>query len=202
MRIIGLTGPSGAGKGHIASLFSRYGVPSIDTDAVYHDLCLPPSECLDELVERFGADILTSEGALDRGALAAIVFAPGAEEALVALNRISHRHVLAKVREHLKAYEAAGASAVLVDAPQLYESGFDRECDYVLAVLAPPDVRLARIMARDGMTRARAEARMAAQRSDDFFRATADAVIRNDGTADLDAEVRRLLDAWEVPYVL
>ena len=55
MLIIGLTGPSGAGKGAVASLFAKYGIPSIDTDAVYHRLLVPPSPCLDELTERFAA---------------------------------------------------------------------------------------------------------------------------------------------------
>ncbi len=200
MLTVGLTGPSGAGKGTVASLFARYGVPSIDTDAVYHALLLPPSACLDELVGRFGDGILAPDGTLDRAALAATVFAPDAADALADLNRITHRHVLAEVRRQLADYARDGTPAVLVDAPQLFESGFDRECDRVLAVLAPREVRLSRIMARDGLDRARAEARLGAQRSDESFRALSDAVIVNDGApADMEREVLRLLEAWEVP---
>lgn len=209
MLIIGMTGPSGAGKSVISSLFARYGVPSINTDEVYHDLLVPPSVCLDELVEHFGKAILAEDGRLDRAALAARVFAPGAEAELASLNAITHRHVLTEVRVRCASFASDGVSAVVVDAPQLYESGFDAECDRVLAVLAPPDVRLSRIMRRDGLTLSAATARLRAQKPDGFFIARADAVIDNDGEqssgdglARLDTEVRRLLTLWEVPYAL
>ncbi len=202
MLIIGLSGPSGAGKGYVASLLARYGVPSIDTDAVYHDLLIPPSPCLDELTARFGRAILDTNGHLDRAALAALVFAPGHEVDLAELNTITHRHILREVRRLLDAYRATDTAAVLVDAPQLFESGFDRECDRVLSVLAPHDVRLSRILQRDGLTLDRAAARLAAQKPDAFFRERSDAILINDGTRPLDGEVRRLLDRWEVPYAL
>lgn len=201
MLTIGLTGPSGAGKGTVASLFARYGIPSIDTDAVYHALLVPPSDCLHELTERFGRGILTPEGTLDRKALAARVFADGHGEDLTDLNRITHRHVLREVRRQLSIYKAEGFSAVLVDAPQLFESGFHTECEVILSVLASREVRLARIMARDGLDEARATARLNAQKPDGFFRDHSDAVLVNDGApTDLDSEVRRLLARWEVPY--
>lgn len=201
MLIIGLTGPSGAGKGVVASLLARYGVPSIDTDAVYHALLVPPSDCLDELVGRFGASILSPDGTLDRAALSAVVFDPADPDALTDLNRISHRYVLDEVRRMLKVHEEADVPAVLVDAPQLFESGFDAECDRVLSVLAPRDVRLSRIMARDGLSPERAAARLDAQLSEQIFRERSDGIIVNDGAPEaLDAEVRRILTAWEVPY--
>ena len=201
MLIIGLTGPSGAGKGTVASLFARYGVPSIDTDAVYHDLLVPPSACLNELTARFGEAILSDQGTLDRKALASVVFAPGHEQDLADLNRITHRHVLCEVRRLLAIYKAEGKSAVLVDAPQLFESGFDTECDFVLAVIASREARMSRIMARDGLDKARATARLDAAKPDGFFREYANAVICNQGAVeDMDAEVRKLLSAWEVPY--
>lgn len=199
MLTIGLTGPSGAGKGTVASLFAAHGVPSIDTDKVYHDLLIPPSACLDELSARFGTGILTPDGMLNRGALAAIVFAEGHGADLADLNTITHRHILAKTREMLAAYAAQGVPAVLVDAPQLFESGFDAECGFILSVLAPYELRLARIMARDGLDETQAKARLDASHTDDFFRERSDAVMINDGALDaMEAEVRRLLTAWEV----
>ena len=199
MLTIGLTGPSGAGKGTVASLFAAHGVPSIDTDKVYHDLLIPPSACLDELSARFGTGILTPDGMLNRGALAAIVFTEGHGADLGDLNTITHRHILAKTREMLAAYAAQGVPAVLVDAPQLFESGFDAECGFILSVLAPYELRLARIMARDGLDETRAKARLDASHTDDFFRERSDAVMINDGALNaMEAEVRRLLTAWEV----
>lgn len=201
MLTIGLTGPSGSGKGTVAAVFARYGIPSIDTDAVYHALLIPPSACLDELAEAFGKEILSADGTLDRKALAALVFAPGQEAALSTLNRITHRYVLDEARRLLDAYREQGKAAVLVDAPQLFESGFDAECDRILSVLAPRRLRLSRIMARDGLDEARAEARLNAQKPDAFFRERSHHVIVNDGDgADLEAEVLRLLAAWEVDH--
>ena len=88
---------------------------------------------------------------------------------------------------------------MLVDAPQLFESGFDRECGFILSVLAPFEMRLARVMARDGLSEARARARLEASHTDDFFRKRSDAVMINNGAVDsMESEVRRLLMLWGV----
>lgn len=196
---IGLTGPTGAGKGTAAKSFLRHGIPSIDTDKVYHDLLIPPSACLDELVRRFGEGILAPDGSLDRRALAVRVFDEGDERDHDDLNHITHRYVLDMVRACCAGLEKAGVRAVLVDAPLLYESGFDRECDYVLAVLADRNVRKTRIMARDGLTSEAADSRMNAQQPDDFFTSRADAVLYNNGDASaLDGEADRILRDWGI----
>lgn len=182
MIVLGLTGPSGAGKGALAQAFSAHGVPSLDTDAIYHELLLPPSPCLEALVEAFGPDILTEKGELNRPALAALVFAEGASPALhQTLNRITHRFILDGTRARLRQYKEEGKFAVLVDAPLLYESGFDGECHRVIAVIAPRDLRLARIMARDGIGTEAAAARFRAQKEDAFYTERADFVVYNDG---------------------
>ena len=199
MLTVGLTGPSGAGKGVVASLFAARGIPSIDTDKVYHSLLIPPSACLDELSSRFGSEILRADGGLDRRALAAIVFAEGHGDDLADLNTIAHRHILAKTREILADLEAQGFPAVLVDAPQLFESGFDRECDLILSVLAPVGLRLERVMARDGLNEQEALARLNATHADEFFRERSHFVLVNDGHIQaIEAEVDRLLTEWGV----
>ena len=197
---IGLTGPSGAGKGTVAMLFARFGVPSVDTDAVYHELLLPPSACLDELAGTFGKGILAADGSLNRSALAALVFDPDHPRRLTTLNQITHRYILERTRELCAGYEKAGMAAVLIDAPVLFESGFDKECDRTLAVLAAPSIRLARIMSRDGLDKAAAEARMDAQPSDDFYTERSDAVLYNNHQHPeaLLPSIQKLLDEWEV----
>ena len=181
MLIIGLTGPSGAGKGTVAKLFEGFGIPSVDTDRVYHDLLIPPSPCLDALVERFGQKILAADGCLDRKALAAWVFAEDRGQELLDLNTISHKFVLDATRDICAELSRKGCPAVLVDAPLLFESGFDAECDQILAVLADPDVRLCRIMARDNISFPVARARMNAQKADAFYVERADHVLYNNG---------------------
>ena len=196
MLIIGLTGPTGAGKGTVAALLQEYGLPHIDTDAVYRELLIPPSPLPDELAAAFGSEIMTEDGGLDRVALAAKVFSPGHEASLERLNAITHPHILGEVRRRVKAYaeeweKNAQPIAVVVDAPQLFESGYDKECDIICSVLAPKPKRLARIMERDGITEERARARMNAQRSDSFYRKVGYTVVNDGDLAKLKDEVQR-----------
>ena len=183
MLVLGLTGPSGSGKGVACSFFTAENVPCLDTDAVYHELIAKPSACTEELKEHFGETILTAQGGVDRKKLAAAVFGNTEEkrEKLLLLNRITHRYVLDTCRHWLRAQEKAGKQAAVIDAPLLYESGFDKECDFVVAVLASRQARLARIILRDGLTGPEAEKRLDAQPKDAFYLAKADFVIRNDG---------------------
>ena len=181
--ILGLTGPSGAGKGVLAQrLHDAHGFVWIDTDAVYHDLTSAPSPCLDELQSAFGTGII-KQGALDRPALASIVFAKDAKDKLELLNRITHKHVIEKSRRQIDAAQQSGARGAVLDAPLLFEAGADALCTHTAAVLADRAVRLHRIITRDGLTEQAAQKRLDAQKSDDFYRQRADFVIYNNGTA-------------------
>ena len=179
MKVIGLTGPTGAGKSELCACLSRLGIPSINADKVYHQLLTPPSPCLDALAEHFGKKILKADGTLDRRALAAIVFAEGADAEHEALNKITHGFVLARIRELINGYSIASCPAVIADVPLLFESGFSKECDLNVSVLANKLVRIDRIMKRDGLDFAAANARVSAQESDDFYVSRSDVVIYN-----------------------
>lgn len=195
MMTIGLTGPTGAGKGAVSVLlWELYGIPSIDTDRVYHDLLVPPSACLDELVAAFGQEILAADGTLDRPILSKIVFSDPTREKQELLNRITHKYVLDRSREMLAKYRDEGKCAALVDAPLLYESGFDAECNAVIAVLAPSEVRRARIIARDSLSEERADARLRMQKPDEFYCERTPWVLVNDGDIDaLRRQVEKLM---------
>lgn len=191
MTVIGLTGGSGAGKGIIGGFLHDRGIPCIDTDRVYHEIAVPGSEILLELEEAFGPEILTQNGELDRAALGTIVFAPDGADKLKTLNRITHAHIRTACLEELDRYREQGKALAAIDAPQLFESGFDQLCDCVIAVTADRETRIARILERDGITREKAEKRLRAQLSDDFFRENADYLIENNGTLE---EAERKLD--------
>ncbi len=178
MLVIGLTGPSGAGKSLVATQFASFGIPVLDADAIYRELLVPPSECLSDLIENFGKKILLSDGTLDRRTLGSIVFTN--PEALERLNKIAHRHVLAEVRRRLRQQRDEGVTAAVFDAPQLFESGANRDCNLVVSVLAPEEIRLHRILLRDGISEQAALERMHAQKSEQFFRAHSDYIIEND----------------------
>ena len=184
IKIIGLTGPSGAGKTTLCKIADGFGIKSIDTDAVYHSLLVPPSPCLEELVAEFGSGILRSDGKLHRPSLAAIVFDETDKDKtkLKRLGEITHKYVLEKARKIIKAADSRGESAIIVDAPALYESGFDKECDFVICLLADKESRLHRIIGRDHISEARADERLGGQKEDSFYSERADYTLTNDRT--------------------
>lgn len=194
-KIIGLTGQSGAGKGAASAIFAKHGIPCVDTDAVYHDILSKPDACTSELVAAFGKGILGEDGTVDRKKLGAAVFGHAETPSLLhTLNTITHKYIMAKTRLTVQDYVDRGVPAVLIDAPQLFEAGIERECDLVLAILAPFELRLSRVMKRDGITREAALSRLAAQHDDAFFRERCDAIIENDGdTAALERAVCQFL---------
>ncbi len=193
MKLIGITGPTGAGKSIICDRLQELGIPCIDADRVYHNMLLPPSECLDAIRASFGSDIFSPDGKLDRAELAAIVFAD--PKKLELLNRTVLGHVLCEIRLRISEYRRRGFDTVVVDAPTLIESGFNKECTAVIAVLAPEEHRLVRIKERDSLTEEKALSRIRAQKSDDFYKENADVVIFNDG--DLSALVHKTDDILE-----
>ena len=196
MKILGLTGPSGAGKGAAAAIFAKYGIPSIDTDAVYHELLEKNTDLITELTDAFGKQILDGNGRVDRKKLGAIVFGQENKPTLLhTLNTITHKYVMAKTHEMAQEHEKNGARALLIDAPQLFEAHIEGECDLILGVLADRETRKARIMARDGISEEAATRRMNAQRPDDFYRGACHHILTNDGDLSaLEAQILRFLE--------
>jgi dephospho-CoA kinase len=197
MLVIGLTGPTGAGKGAVASIFAQYGIPVINADRVYHELITPPSSCLQELVEAFGKQILLADGSLDRRALGGIVFNdPAARERL---NSITHRYVMEEVKGQMERLRREGVPVAVFDAPQLFEAGAQRACGAVVSVLAERGLRLERIITRDNLSAEAAMRRILAQKSDEFFKTHSDYIIENNGTLEtLSPQVHRILLALGV----
>ena len=193
MLVIGLTGPTGAGKGVVSDVFAAHGIPVINADDVYHALLIPPSACLNELVYTFGPQILAPGGTLDRRALGELVFSD--EQALTQLNQITHAYVMAAIRKKLDDYRRDGMLAAVLDAPQLFEAGANKDCNIIVSVLADKETRVERIVRRDGIEHDAALRRMASQKSDEFFRTHSDYIIENnDGTNNVLPAVRRILE--------
>ena len=198
MTILGITGPTGAGKSLLSDYLASKGFPVIDADQVYHSLLLSPSPCLDALHAAFGASIFLEDGSLNRPALSEIVFHD--EQKLALLNRTVLDFVLDRIRQMIAKLEQQGKTVVAIDAPTLIESGFHKECDTVISVLSPQKLRLERILARDGIGREAAEARIHAQKSDEFYRAHSDHILINDGKKeDFFVSCEQLLRSLECP---
>jgi len=187
---VGLTGGLGSGKSTVAALLGEHGAVIIDADVVAREVVRAGTPGFAAVVARFGPDVVGPDGELDRAALARIVFADGA--ALDELNAIVHPLVGSRSAE-LAAAAAPGA-VVVHDIPLLAENGLADRFDTVVVVEADREIRLARLAER-GLTRAEAEARMAAQATDEQRRAIADEIVRNDG--DLDSLARQIDRLWD-----
>jgi len=189
--IVGLTGGIGSGKSAVAALLRERGAVIIDTDAIAREVVEPGSPVLAGLRAEFGDGVIDANGALDRTALAKIAFADDRKRAR--LNELTHpeilKRVLARIGQH------APSEVVVVVVPLLFESGFDKNCQKVVAVVAPEAVRLRRVMRRDGVVEADVRARMRSQLSDEDYERRADVVVRNDrGETELGKAVD---EAWD-----
>lgn len=181
IRVVGLTGPTGAGKSTVAAAWRRLGVPVIDTDTLARQVVQPTSPCLAKLAETFSSAILNEDGTLNRGELAKRAFAT--PEAAKQLNAITHPAIIALAQQRLEEAADEGYPAAVVDAPLLFEAGMDTICHKVVAVMAPKEKRLHRIMARDDIDETAAAQRIAAQQADDFYCRTGVTVLQNEADA-------------------
>ena len=193
MTVIGITGPTGAGKTTVLNVLRELGGAVADCDAVYHQLLRTSADLREELRSRFGNRIFDENGDLRRKELGAIVFEDKA--ALAELNGITHRHIVAELERRITQAADQGRPAIALDAIALLESGAGGLCDVTVAVTAPMDVRVARIMAREGIDEAYARARAAAQKPSEWFEARCTYTLRNDGGREaLERRARELFE--------
>jgi dephospho-CoA kinase len=178
---VGLTGGIGAGKSTVARRLAEHGAVLIDSDKIAREVVEPGTEGLAEIAKAFGEDVLTADGALDRGALAAKAFVD--DESRRKLNGILHPRIGARTGELMAA--AAPDAVVVHDIPLLVEGGLAPMYHLVIVVGAPEDVRLRRLVETRGMTEADAKSRIALQATDEQRHAAADVWLDNSGPQDI-----------------
>jgi len=192
MRRIALTGGIATGKSYVASRFRKAGVPVVDADVLARDAVAPGSAGLAAVVDRFGREVLTAEGELDRARVGDIVFRDKA--ARRDLEMIVHPFVQGQIEAFFRQLPPDVAFAV-ADIPLLYETGRQRQFDAVVVAACSRGTQLERLMARDRVAREEAERRIAAQLPIEAKVTLADFVIRTDGThEETDAQVARLIE--------
>lgn len=179
MTVIGITGPTGAGKTTVLNVLTGLGAMVVDCDRVYHELLCANRSMLNELRTRFGDGIFDETGGLRRKELGAIVFKD--PQAMVDLNAITHRYVIQRIDELLAQAKAEGRHAAALDAIALWESGLGERCHITVAVTAPEEVRVRRIMDREGISEEYARLRLSAQKPSAYFEARCDHTLYNDG---------------------
>ena len=172
--ILGITGGTGCGKTTLLRCIEEMGGLVLDCDGIYHQLLETDASLLAAIENRFPGTV--SGGSLDRKKLGSLVFAD--KNALLDLNRITHSAVKKEVLRRLQTKPALAA----IDAIGLFEGGLAVLCDVTVAVTAPEESRVRRLMARDGITEAYARSRIAAQHSTGWFAAKCDHVLQNDST--------------------
>ncbi|MDX3772533.1 dephospho-CoA kinase [Chromatiaceae bacterium AAb-1] len=186
--VVGLTGGIGSGKSTVASLFQHSGVPAVDADIVAREVVAPGSDCLQQIRQHFGAQVLTADGELNRSWLREQIFSQPQQK--IWLDQLLHPVIREQLLQQLAAVKAPYA---LLIAPLLLENNLTCYVDRVLIVDIPEQLQLQRTLARDKVSEQQVSAIMSAQISRQDRLKQADDIITNDGTvAELQQQVSRL----------
>ena len=176
MKIIGITGGTGSGKSVLSAELKRLGAEVIDADQIAREVSKKGGAAFEEIVQNFGTEILDEQGEINRKTLGGIVFANSPK--LELLESITHKHILKKMCEEVR---ACGKDTVVLDVPLLFQCDFPIKCDLTVAVIADDDIRIKRIMDRDGISEAAARARMKNQLTNEEYKKLADVCFENEG---------------------
>ncbi len=191
MKIIGLTGLTGAGKSTVAQKLMAYGCYHIDADKVARDVINNNENVKNKLKERFGCDVINDDSTINRPLLASRAFTD--EQSTLDLNAITHPAVIEEIKSIIKDISEVGYRGIIIDAIALFESGLNSLCDFNVTVIAPKEIRLDRIMKRDNITKEKALERISAQKDESFFTSKADFVLWNYPPYDINVEIRPIV---------
>ena len=178
MKIIGLPGGTGSGKGVVSAFLKNNGAYIVDADKIAHDIILKGKPAYAELVEYFGKEILGDDGEVVRRKLGTLVFSQGGEK-LEFLNKCTHKYIFEEMKKEIADAEKLGFKAAVLDAPLLLEGNFASLCDTVWAVYTDEKIREERIMSRDGITLEQAKDRISKQKKWSEYEEKADVVLDN-----------------------
>lgn len=195
--VIGLTGPSGAGKTNLSEYFKSLGFTCLNADEIYHETIKRGRPCFDALIGYFGEEIIGKDGEIDRRKLGKLVFSDAHQ--LIRLEKITHPFVVKDIEREIQ--KAIAKGGVLLDAPTLFEAGAHKLCNKTIALLGNKEVRLARIMKRDNITKEMALKRMNNQKTDKYYKERAD--FSFDGTVEFEVltkQVREMLTQLSGEY--
>ena len=180
MLVFGITGGSGSGKTSVLKVFGKLGAKTIDCDALYAEMLRSDAGLCGEIKDAFGDDVCAPDGTLDRNTLGKKVF--GDAEKLKLLDSITFKRFQKNVRAHIDKWRAEGAAVAAVDGATMIQARrcgmFD--CNKMIGVVAPEDVRSGRVMARDGINMEAALKRIRSQEGEKFYRDNCEIIIEND----------------------
>lgn len=191
---VGLTGGIASGKSTVAGLLRARGCPVIDADRLAHSLIAPGQPAHGEIMREFGRNVLAADGSVDRGKMAAVVFADRTR--LARLNEIVHPRVIAVCEaEFARLSQEQPGGVAIVEAALLVEAGYYRQLDKLIVTWCRPEQQLERLLAKGRLSREQAEQRLAAQMPPEEKRTHADFVIDTSGTlASVEKQVGSVLE--------
>ena len=187
MKVIGITGSSGSGKSTITKILSEeLEAKIINADEVVKQMQEKDSEYYRKIVDLFGANILQEDGSLNRKKIAEIIFRD--ENKKEKLDKLTFKYVVEEIRQQV---EKAKEEYIIIDAPLLIESGLNKICNIVIAVISKKQEQIKRICKRDNIEESIAKLRLEAQRDNEFYKTNADYIVENNG-GNIDAIVGRI----------
>lgn len=191
MKIIGITGSSGAGKTTLSKMLNeREDVIVIDADKVVRQMSVPGTKYLNSIKDTFGNEILLENGYLNRKELANKIY--NDNNAREKLNALTFKYVVDEILQRIKNIKDEKIQIVVIDAPLLLEAGLEKCCDSVVALIADKELKIKRICQRDNIDKKTAESRLNIQQDDSYYTERADYVIVNKENYDLKAEIDKI----------
>ena len=189
MKIIGVTGSSGAGKDTLCEILeNKYNAEIVDEDKIAKELSKKGTMYLKSIVDCFGSKIVNRQGELNRKKLASIIFED--EKKREELNKLTFIYVVDEIKRRISKLKK---DIIVVNAPLLFESNLNQICDFVIAIIADRDIQIERIMKRDNLTKEAAEKRLNMQNSNEYFEENADYIIHNkESLKDLEKQLKRI----------
>lgn len=194
--IIGLTGSIASGKSTVANMLREKGYPIVDADVIAREVIEPGSPLLDKIQQTFGADVLREDGTLNREQLGAIVF--GDETKRQQLNELMHPAIRSQMVKQKEDYVNQGYQTVIMDIPLLFESKLHDYVERIIVVSVTKEIQKQRLIARNELTEAEADARIASQLDMSIKEQGADAVIHNNDTVEeTQKQLENILEKWQ-----
>lgn len=192
--VIGITGSSGAGKSTICEILEiKYNVKVLNADKIARRLSKKGTNYTNDIVEKFGNDILDEDGELKRGRLAEIIYNDA--EKRKELNNCTFKYIREEIEKEIKDHD----TIYIIDAPLLFECELDKICDKIIGVISRKELQLDRIVARDNIDYESAEKRLQAQEVNEFYIQRCDRIIENNNDfAHIAQEVEELAKDWSL----
>ena len=188
-KVIGITGNSGSGKTTATAILKRLcDAEVIDADKVVRELSVPGTKYLDAIKDKFGESVFLEDGTLNRKALAEKIY--NSKEDLEVLNGLTFKYVVEEIKFRI---EESRNEIIVLDAPLLFESGLDENCTAVIGLTAPFELKVERIVKRDGISEETAYSRINIQAKDEFYLNKADVVIENNNQDELEDKLKEAL---------